>query len=361
MQRKGQIDLWLLLSASLLIIIGLLSLLSASSVISFQEYGHAYHIFYKQVVFVGIGLFGLIVAFIFPLEHLKKLSFLILVIAILLLIVVLIIGEDIKGSKRWIILKVGTLQPSEVAKLALIIFLAHYLSLLKEKVQSIKGLLPVLVVIALVAGLIILEPDLGTTVALLGTCYFMLIAAGAKKGHLILLLVLGIIGIIGMTIIEPYRLERLMALLNYEKDPLGDGYQLIQSIYALGSGGLLGAGLGQSKQKFLYLPENHTDFIFPIVGEELGFVGTFLIVALFTIYAWRGLRIAMRTQNQFHCLLAVGLTMQITFQAFLNMGVVTGLLPVTGLTLPFFSSGGSSLLVSMVSVGLLLNLSRYSD
>lgn len=361
MQRKGQIDLWLLLSASLLIIIGLFSLLSASSVISFQEHGHAYHIFYKQVAFVVIGLVGLLVALLFPLEQLKKLSVLILAIAIVLLIVVLIIGEEINGSKRWINLKVGTLQPSEVAKLALIIFLAHYLSLLKEKVQTIKGLLPALAAMGIIAVLIVLEPDLGTTVALLGTCYFMLIAAGAKKGHLLLLLVIGIIGVIGMTIIEPYRLERLMTFLNYENDPLGDGYQLIQSIYALGSGGLLGAGLGQSKQKFLYLPENHTDFIFPIVGEELGFVGTFIIVALFTIYAWRGLRIAMRTQDKFYCLLAVGLTMQITFQAFLNMGVVTGLLPVTGLTLPFFSSGGSSLLVSMVGVGLLLNLSRYID
>ena len=156
-------------------------------------------------------------------------------------------------------------------------------------------------------------------------------------------------------------MKRLMTFLNYENDPLGDGYQLIQSIFAFGSGGIVGVGLGQSKQKYLYLPENHTDFIFPIVGEELGFIGTFFVVLLFGIYAWRGLRIAIKSKDSFHSFLAVGLTMQIAFQAFLNMGVVTGVLPVTGLTLPFFSAGGSSLLITLTSVGLLLNVSRYVE
>lgn len=361
MQRKGQIDLWLLITASALIILGLISLLSASSVVSYQEHNNSLKIFSKQVVFVFLGLIAMVLAIYFPMEQIKRLSIPILIVAVLLLIVVLIIGEEINGSKRWINLKIGTLQPSEVAKVAIIIFLAHYLSANKKRINTFKGLLPALFAMTVVGGLIVIEPDLGTTVALMGTCFFMLVASGVKKSHLFVLVLIGILGVFALTIVKPYRMQRLMTFLNYEQDPLGDGYQLIQSIYALGSGGLLGAGLGKSKQKFLYLPEHHTDFIFPIIGEELGFLGTFTVVLLFTVYAWRGLRLAMRLKDPFYSLLAVGLTMQITFQAFLNMGVVTGLLPVTGLTLPFFSAGGSSLLISMGSVGLLLNLSRYTD
>ncbi len=361
MQRKGQIDLWLLLTASLLIIIGLMSLMSASSVISFQEHGNAYHIFNKQIIFCLVGCVGLFTALVFPLPIIKKMSLLILILSICLLIIVLFVADEVKGSRRWIDLGPASLQPSEVAKLALIIFLAHYFSGIKDKIQTLKGLLPALLVMGMVGLLIVIEPDLGTSVALLGTCYFMLMAAGAKRSHLFILLILGIAAIFLLAYIEPYRWERLMAFRDYEKDPLGDGYQLIQSTYALGSGGLLGAGLGKSKQKFLYLPENHTDFIFPIVGEELGFIGTFAIVMLFTIFAWRGLLIALRTEDRFYSLMAVGLTMQITLQAFLNIGVVSGILPVTGLTLPFFSYGGSSLVISMVTVGLLLNISRYKQ
>ncbi|MDD2430974.1 MAG: putative lipid II flippase FtsW [Firmicutes bacterium] len=361
MQRKGKIDLWLLLTASLLLFLGLVSLLSASSVISYQDYGNSYSIFLRQAIFAVVGLVGAVIALFFPLDKLRKLSFLILLIAIGLLVVVLIFGEDTKGSKRWIDIGIGTFQPSEVAKLAMIIFLADYLSRVKEKIRTIKGMGIALLPIGIVGVLVVVEPDLGTTVAVMATCFFMLVASGAKKSHLGVLVFLGVLGVIGLAIIEPYRLERLLTFLDYENDPLGDGYQLIQSIYALGSGGILGVGIGQSKQKYLYLPENHTDFIFPIVGEEFGFLGTFLIVSLFALYAWRGLRTAIRATDSFHRYLAVGLTMQIAFQAFMNMGVVTGLLPVTGLTLPFFSSGGSSLVMTMVSVGLLLNVSRYVD
>jgi cell division protein FtsW len=361
MQRKGQIDLWLLLTASLLLIIGLISLLSASSVISYQDYGNPYAIFFRQCLFAVVGLVAAVVALFFPLDKLRKMSWLIYAVAVALLVLVLFVGEVTKGSRRWIDLGIGTLQPSEVAKLALVIFLADYLSKVKEKIRTVKGIGIALITMAIVGILIVLGPDLGTTVAAMATCYFMLMAAGAKSSHLWLLVVLGILGVIGLAVIEPYRMKRLMTFLNYENDPLGDGYQLIQSIFAFGSGGIVGVGLGQSKQKYLYLPENHTDFIFPIVGEELGFIGTFFVVLLFGIYAWRGLRIAIKSKDSFHSFLAAGLTMQIAFQAFLNMGVVTGVLPVTGLTLPFFSAGGSSLLITLTSVGLLLNVSRYVE
>jgi cell division protein FtsW len=361
MQRKGQLDLWLLLTASLLLILGLVSLLSASSVISYQDHGNSYSIFLRQAMFAAFGLVGAVIAMFFPLDKLRKLSPLLMLIAIGFLVLVLVIGADTKGSKRWIDIGIGTFQPSEVAKLAIIIFLADYLSKIQEKIRTLKGIGFALLVMGIVGALIVKEPDLGTTVAVMATCFFMLMASGAKRSHLWLLVLLGILGVIGLAIVEPYRLQRLLTFLDYEKDPLGDGYQLIQSIFALGSGGILGVGLGQSKQKYLYLPENHTDFIFPIVGEEFGFIGTFAIVLLFALYAWRGLRLAIRATDSFRSYLAVGLTMQIAFQAFMNMGVVTGLLPVTGLTLPFFSSGGSSLLITMVSVGLLLNVSRYVD
>ncbi|HHY18639.1 MAG TPA: putative lipid II flippase FtsW [Firmicutes bacterium] len=361
MQQKGSVDLWLLLTAGLLLVIGLVSLLSASSVVSYQEHGSAYWVFLRQLIFAGIGVVGCIIAMVYPLSHIKKLSSLLLLASVILLVVVLLIGGEVKGGKRWIDLGLFSIQPSEFAKIFLIIFLAHYLSEIKDQIQTFKGLFWALVFMGIVGGLIVLGKDLGTAVALMGTCYFMLIAAGAKKQHLMILFILGVGAFLVLAVIEPYRFNRLMAFLHYEDDPLGDGYQIIQSIYALGSGGILGAGLGKSKQKYLYLPENHTDFIFPIVGEELGFIGTFTIVSLFTIYAWRGLRIAMRSDDLFRSLLAVGLTMQITFQAFLNIGVVIGLLPVTGITLPFFSYGGSSLVVSLVNVGLLLNLSRYAN
>jgi cell division protein FtsW len=203
-----------------------------------------------------------------------------------------------------------------------------------------------------------LQPDLGTTLVIAATTFFMLIAAGARIGHILALAGAGLGLVVAAIAAAPYRMQRIFAFLDPWADPLGKGYQTIQALLALGPGGLFGLGLGQSRQKFLYLPENHTDFIFAMIGEELGFIGASLVIILFFLFAWRGFRVAMRATDGFAGFLAVGLTAMVSIQAMINMGVVSGVLPVTGITLPFISYGGTSLVFTMLGVGVLLNISR---
>jgi len=216
------------------------------------------------------------------------------------------------------------------------------------------GMLPFLVILILACGLILLQPDLGTAVSAAGTVYIMLFAAGARGKHMVYLALSGMAAVAAAIVLEPYRMSRFLAFL----DPW-NGFHIIQSLYALGSGGLFGAGLGQSHQKFFYLPEQHTDFIFAVLGEELGFIGGALVLLLFLIFVWRGFRIALSSQDPFASLLAVGVTSMIALQAIINIGVVTGSLPVTGIPLPLISFGGSSLVFTLTGVGILLNISRY--
>jgi cell division protein FtsW len=220
--------------------------------------------------------------------------------------------------------------------------------------------LPVLGLLAMVAALIMLQPDLGTTLVVAGTTFFMLIAAGARAPHLAALAGAGLGLVVAAVLAAPYRMRRIFAFLDPWADPSGKGYQTIQALLALGPGGLFGLGLGQSRQKFLYLPENHTDFIFAMIGEELGFVGATLVILLFFALAWRGFRTAMAVDDPFRSLLAVGITSIISIQAMVNMGVVSGVLPVTGITLPFLSYGGTSLVFTLLAAGLLLNISRWA-
>lgn len=286
-----------------------------------------------------------------------------LAITLLLLTLVLVpgLGKVVNGARRWLGFGSLYVQPSEFAKLSMVIFSASSLALYQDRITHFfKGLLPQLVMLTIVFGLILKEPDLGTALAIGGTLFVLLFAAGARLTHLAALGMVGVAGIVAAIVAEPYRLKRLFAFSDPWADPLNSGYHIIQSLYALGSGGLFGVGLGRSREKFLYLPEPHTDFIFAILGEEFGFVGTVLVIVLFFFFAWRGFRISVSAPDIYGGMLAAGLTTMIILQALMNVAVVTASMPVTGIPLPFISFGGSALIFTLAGVGILLNISKYS-
>jgi cell division protein FtsW len=361
--KKRSPDFVIFLVTILLLSIGLIMVFSSSAIRAGVEQNDSFYFLKRQLIWALIGLAGMFSVMNVDYWHYKKWANVLLVINLILLVLVLIpgIGTEIRGSRRW--LGIGSLSftPSEMMKISLIIFMAKSLSLNQDNLKHfVRGVVPHLGILLLIAGLIMLQPDLGTTVAISGTVFLMLVAGGVRAIHLWGMALAGI-GVVSAAIaIAPYRMQRVVAFLDPWKYASTWGFQTIQSLYAIGSGGLFGMGLGRSRQKFFYLPEQHTDFIFAILGEELGFIGAALIVLLFLLFVWRGLKIAMTTPDAFGSLLAVGITGGITFQAIINMGVVTGSLPVTGIALPFISSGGSSLLFTFIGVGILLNLSRYT-
>ncbi|MCG0276987.1 MAG: putative lipid II flippase FtsW [Thermanaeromonas sp.] len=361
LRRAGTIDFGLLLSVLVLLSMGIIMVFSASAVTAANNLGDAFYFLKRQLAWAGLGLTGMATLMRMPYTVFRRLANPLLGISLLLLILVLIVGISAKGSSRW--LGVGSLsfQPSEVVKLAIVIFLASRLAEDSRHLGSsfIRGLGPYLLLIFFVCGLILAQPDLGTAVAVAGTSYLLLVAAGADRRHLAVLFLAGLALVALAIVIAPYRMARFTAFLNPWADPQGKGYQTIQSLLALGSGGPFGTGLGQGRQKLYYVPEEHTDFIFAILGEELGFIGTALVVAAFSLLLWRGFRTAMKAPDAFGSLLAAGITIMITLQALINMGVVTGLLPVTGITLPLVSYGGSSLVFTLAGIGILLNISRY--
>lgn len=363
MPRRRRPDLVLLGTILALLAIGMVMVYSSSAVKGYVQYDDPYHFLKMEVMWVTLGIAAMILAMRLNLEFLRQWAKPALILAIVLLIMVKIpgIGRNVNGADRWIGLGPLSIQPSEVIKLAMVLVMAQTLSIDPHKIKSFrKGLLPVLGLLGLIAGLIMLQPDLGTTLVVAGTTFFMLIAAGARVGHIMALGGTGIALVVAAIAAAPYRMNRILAFLDPWADPSGKGYQTIQALLALGPGGLFGLGLGQSKQKFLYLPENHTDFIFAMIGEELGFVGATLVILLFFLFAWRGFRVAMGAPDAFTGFLAVGLTGMISIQAMINMGVVSGVLPVTGITLPFLSYGGTSLVFTLLGVGVLLNISRGS-
>jgi cell division protein FtsW len=286
-----------------------------------------------------------------------------LVCGIALLVVVLIPGVGVSrlGAQRWLNLGPLSFQPAEFVKLCLVVFTACGLSRQLDKLKNFwSGVLPYIALAGLSAGLILLQPDLGTAVTVVGTIFIMLFAAGVQISNLAIVGLLGT-GAIGLAIWhEPYRLRRFLAFLDPEKDPAGAGWHILNSLMSLGSGGLLGTGLGQGHAKYLWVPERHTDFIFAIIGEELGFIGAAFVILLFILFIWRGFRVAVTSPDSFGTLLAAGIVAGIAVQVIINIGVVTSTLPITGITLPFISFGGSSLVFSLASVGILLNISRYS-
>jgi cell division protein FtsW len=360
--RKGPPDFVLFITTLLLVGIGLVMVFSSSAVTSNIKYDDAYLFFKRQLLWALIGIICMLVVMKFNYVRIKDLAIPLMLFTLLCLILVMTpLGITAKGATRS--LGVGFLQftPSELAKLAMVMFLAKVMDVNLDRMRSFtQGMLPLLVFIALVCGLIMLQPDLGTSFAIAGTAFFMMLVAGARWSHLGVIALSGAGLVTAAIALADYRLERFIAFLDPWKFPTDEGFQTIQSLYALGSGGLFGMGLGRSRQKFFYLPEQHTDFIFAILGEELGFLGAFLVISLFLLFAWRGFRIALNAPDTFGSLLATGLTTMIVFQAAINIAVVSGALPVTGITLPFISYGGSSLLFTLIAVGFLLNISRYS-
>ncbi len=361
--KKGPPDFALFIITLILISLGLVMVFSSSAVTANVKYGDAYYFFKKQLLWALIGIIAMIVVMKLNYNKLKALAIPLMIFTIICLILVLTpLGSSAKGATRWLGLGPIAFTPSELAKLAIVLFLAKVMEINIDKMKYFTaGVLPYLLLLAVICGLIIPQPDLGTAFLISATVFFMLIAAGARISHLSILGLAGLSALVGLIIAAPYRLIRLVAFANPWKYPSDEGFQTIQSLYALGSGGLFGMGLGRSRQKFFYLPEQHTDFIFAIIGEELGFIGAIFLISLFLFFAWRGFQIAIKAPDTFGSLLATGITIMIVFQAAINIGVVSGSLPVTGITLPFISYGGSSLLFTMIGVGMLLNISRYSS
>ena len=356
-----KINKLLFITIVILCLFGLLMIYSSSSVWSEYKFNDSFHYLKYQGIFFIIGLFLMIFISKINTDLYFKYSNYILLVSFILLILVLIpgIGSVRNGSRSWFGIGSLGIQPSEAAKISLIIFTSKYLSNNREYINNFfKGVIPILCVTFVFFGLIMLQPDLGTDLILFTSIIEILFISGVSIKFFIFGGLFGILGVIGLIIIAPYRMNRITAFINPWKDELGTGFQIIQSLYAIGPGGILGTGYLNSIQKHFYLPEPQTDFIFSIICEEFGVVGAFIIVGLFSLLFYLGICIATKTDDLFSKYLAFGIIFQLLFQTIMNLSVVVGLIPVTGVTLPFISYGGSSLLISMASMGILLNISK---
>jgi len=361
---KKPMDFPLLVVILLLLTIGLIMVLSASSPSALSESGDSYKYFSKQLLFAVAGIGAMFAISKFDYRKLKKFYKYAYVLAIILLLFVLVGGRSVNGAKRWIYLSESiSFQPSEMVKMLMIIFYAGILTINRDKLSSYKnGFLWHLCLLGPIVLLLMVQPHFSASIVIVGICSIMMIVAGCKFKHFLLTAgSVGIPGIIGMIIFSPYRLQRVVTFLDPWQDKAGDGWQVIQSLYAIGSGGLFGAGLGESKQKYLYIPEPHNDFIFSILGEELGFVGCAIVMVLFAIFIWRGVLVAMKAPDMFGSLIAVGITALVAIQVIINIAVVTSSMPVTGMPLPFFSYGGTALFMLLCEMGVLLSISRASN
>jgi cell division protein FtsW len=363
-QKRESMDPVLLWTIGLLVIFGVVMISSAGTVYADIRYEDAYFFLKRQIVGVVLGLIALFVFSRIDYSKLKSLSAPLFFISLALLVALFIpgVGTNAYGATRWLNLGPVSFQPSELAKLSMILYLGAWLSTrgIKNITRLSEGFLPFIAVVGVIAGLLLAQPDMGTLMIMLMIAGVMFFVAGGSMQHMIGAGSIG--GLILLLLIRSseYRWNRLMVFLNPDLDPQGKGYQIQQALIAIGSGGIFGLGLGNSHQKFNYLPEPAGDSIFAIIGEELGLIGTLAILLAFLVIAFRGYRIASRIPDDFGRFLAVGLTSWIVFQAFVNMGAVTGLIPLTGVTLPFISYGGSSILFSLAGMGILLNMSRYA-
>jgi len=354
-------DAVLLAVTALLTATGIVMVFSASSAVAYTQFHDPTYYLKRELLWAIVGAGALVLAMRLDYTKLRSLAPWLLGLAIVLLAVVLIpsLGSVEGGARRWLSLGVFTFEPSEFAKLALVLFLARLFSAKAEGAASFAHVgFPAIFWVGVCFALVMRQPDLGTASLYVLTAFVLLFAAGARLTHLAIEAAVAVPALLGFIYASPYRRDRFLAFLHPWKDPQGTGYHIIQSLYALGSGGIFGLGLGQSRQKFGYLPAQHTDFIFSIIGEELGFVGAATVLVLFLVFAYRGIRIAMRADDRFGFYLAIGLTASITLQALINIGVVTSSWPVTGVPLPFISYGGTSLVVTLFGVGLLASISR---
>ncbi len=360
-EKNLNFDRWILITTFILAFLGLVMVYSTSSIFAADRYDDPYFFLKKTMISLSIGLMLLFIFMHFDHNRLRLLSGMMVFIAALLLVAVFFFPAS-RGAHRWLRLGLFPVQPSELAKLALVIYLAHSLSKRGDKLQDfIKGVAPYLVVIGVLVGLVLLEPDFGGALSIGALSLIILFAAGIRLRYLLIPSAAAIVLAPLFLLITGYNLERLTAFLHpweYAKD---ESFQLIQSFLAFGSGGWLGVGLGMSHQKMFYLPDAHTDFIFSVIAEETGWLGVMLIIITFGVFLTRGIWVALKSPDAYSRNLAIGLTMMIIMPAVINMAVVTGLLPTKGLVLPFLSYGGSSLLVNMTAAGILLNISakRY--
>lgn len=359
--KKG-IDKGLLITTFLLLLIGSVMIYSSTSVITplaAKKNITPFYYFKRHLITMMMGFFFMYLAYRIKVELLNRISIPLLILSFFLLLAVFIpnLGLTVGGARRWIRLWPSTFQPSELVKLSMVIFLARYISMPYFRRDSFVSFLIPVCVMFIFQAVFILQPDFGATINLGILTIIMLILAGTRLRYVLSLTILALPVIIKL-LMQPYRLKRILAFLDPWSDPQGSGFQLIQSFIALGSGGLTGVGLGEGKQKLSFLPEIHTDFIFSLIGEELGFIGVIAVIILFLFIFIRGISIANRMETGFSYYLSYGLTLMIVLQALINFAVATGIVPTKGLPLPFISYGGSSLLVNMIAIGILLNISR---
>lgn len=350
------------LLVGLLVIFGCIMVYSASFYSANYHYGNKYFFLFKQLLGVVLGVFAMIALTFIDYHLLNKYKWLIVGGTFFLLALVFVpgLGMESYGAKRWVSLLGFSIQPSEIAKFALVIFTAGYMSDHHDKVKTFKGLLPVLIVGGLMCILIMLEPSMSVTMCIAFVTLFMLIIGGMSKKHTLMFSIPAGAMVPLLIVLEPYRLKRLLAFIDPWASPQGEGFQLIQSLYSLGDGGWFGVGLFNSRQKYLFLPFAESDFILSIIGEEIGFVGTTLLMAVFFLLVYRLIKIALSAKDRFGAMLVSGVAFIIAVQTLLNIAVVTGSIPPTGLPLPFISSGGTSVMVFMAGIGICLNVLRQS-
>jgi cell division protein FtsW len=360
MRERAQYDLSLLITTISLLGIGIVMVYSASAILAAERFGDGYYFLRKQALFGAFALVMMMVMMNIPYTLLRTLAYPILGLSLIFLILLLVpdMGYKVGGSTRWIRLANFSFQPSEFAKLTLIIFLAYLLDKKGDRIRTFsRGFLPVLIISGTMIFLVMLQPDFGVALFMATIVFMLLFIGGARISYLVssILVAIPIVYLLIMKV--DYRYNRIVGFLHPWEDPSRTSFQMIQSLLAFGSGGLFGTGLGGGSQKLFFLPAPHTDFIFSVIGEELGMVGVTIILGLFALFAILGIRIALMAQEPFGTLLGVGITAMISLQAIINIGVVLGLLPTKGLTLPFVSYGGTSVLVNAIGVGILLNIS----
>src|SRR5713226_3203404 len=361
MRDRMAIDGWIVCAVAVLLAIGITMVLSTSYLYSQERFSDGTYFFRKQLIAVGIGLVALVISALVPSDAYRRMAYPLLGLTLVVLALVLIpgIGLSRGGARRWLPLGGFAFQPGELAKIALVLYLAHSLAKKRDKIDTfVRGVLPHLIIGGLFLGLILLEPDLGTALILGLILFLMLFVSGVKSSHLLAIVSMAL-PVLGLALMgAEYRMRRLLAFLDPWRDASNSGFQIIQSYIAFGSGQLWGRGLGESRQKLFYLPEAHTDFIFSVIGEELGLLGTLVVLALFAVIVVRGFRLTARINEPFCQYLAFGFTTLLGLQALVHMGVVIGLLPTKGLVLPFSSYGGSAMVMNLAEAGILLSLSR---
>lgn len=355
--------IWIYALVLVLVGFGALMVYSASFYSAEYHYGNRYFFLYKQIMGIVLGIVAMVFFTFFDYHLFKKYKWWIVLASFILLVLVFVpgLGMESYGAKRWVSILGISLQPSEIAKFALVIFTASYMADNHDKVKTFKGLLPVLCVGGAMCVLIMLEPSMSVTMCIAFVTLFMLIIGGMSKKHTLMFCIPASCAVPLLIVLEPYRLKRLLAFIDPWASPQGEGFQLIQSLYSLGDGGLFGVGLFNSRQKYLFLPFAESDFILSIIGEEIGFVGVTILILIFFMLVYRLIKIALGAKDRLGALLASGVAFIIGVQTMLNIAVVTGSIPPTGLPLPFISSGGTSVSVFMAGVGICLNILRQSQ